>query len=173
MYTLWNLSELWYWMICLKNMIFNLLIYVYIFIFTFQAGDIEARLLVPRVRFVCVNSGTFIAMWLPFGVILTIFEHGDFPQPTFVLGFLLSGYLVALPLTIFWTTKDLTRRIIFRRRRPKQHGPYQEITIVRRDRNIPFRWRYRDVLASEESSPKEIKERQLADRIWIIKLGMG
>lgn len=152
-------------MICLKNMIFNLLIYVYIFIFTFQAGDIEARLLVPRVRFVCVNSGTFIAMWLPFGVILTIFEHGDFPQPTFVLGFLLSGYLVALPLTIFWTTKDLTRRIIFRRRRPKQHGPYQEITIVRRDRNIPFRWRYRDVLASEESSPKEIKERQLADRI--------
>lgn len=113
--------------------------------------------MVPSVRFVWVNSVTFITTWLPFGVILTIFEYGDFPQPTFVLGMLLSGYLVASPLIIFWTTKDLTRRILFRRRRPKRHGPYQEITIVRRDRNIPFTWRYPAVLGTEKNSAPGIK----------------
>ncbi|OXA53386.1 hypothetical protein Fcan01_10820 [Folsomia candida] len=73
-------------------------------------------------RFVCINSIAFVVTWLPFGVILTVYEHvrsldaDNFPMTNFSLWVILSAYLVALPLTIFGTTKDLTKRIFLGRR---------------------------------------------------------
>ncbi|OXA63991.1 uncharacterized protein LOC118436492 isoform X3 [Folsomia candida] len=98
---------------------------------------------VPRVRFLYINSVAFILTWIPFGMIITIYHNIcfppatkgviDFPVTNFAMRTLFFVYLMVLPITIFGTNKELTKRTVYRVSDPNRRT--QRIRIVRwRDR---------------------------------------